>query len=102
MDIIVESGGISSGRIALVANEVSTVTFADNISRAAVYKLSGTGDVWFTTDGTTPVPDGQNSYPLPDAGSIGVDDGRETINTPNGDVVKLVSTGAPTVIVVKA
>ncbi len=100
-DVVVAEGNVSSGRLTLVANVTTTVRFEDNIGAAAVYRVAGTEPVWFTTDGSEPEVDGQNSWPLIGEG-FAYDDGRPTTNTPQGDVVKLKSVGTPTVIVTRA
>lgn len=97
-DVTVAAGEVSSGEVVLAANTVSTVTFTDNIGAVTLVN-TGSAMVWFTTDGGTPTVGGRNSRPLP-AGSV--DDGRATTNTASGDVVKLISSGTPTVIVASA
>jgi hypothetical protein len=89
--------------LTLEANVVSTITFAENIGQAACI-TDGTAPVVWTTDGTTPTnpPNGssRNGHRLPAIAAVDV---RDTNNTGAGfDVVKVLSSGTPTVTVEKA
>jgi hypothetical protein len=89
-DITVTEGAIGSPIITLTANEVSTVTFAEDLQSVTVI-TDGTAEVWWTCDRSEPSV-GVGWY-IPAV--IGADDRQPT--TAGGTVVKLVSTGAPNV-----
>ncbi len=87
----IPAGSIGSPAFALVANQVSTVTFADDLNAIEVI-TDGTTPVWWTSDGTTPAIDGPTSYYIP---TLGVDSRQPT--SPGNTTVTLISTGTPTV-----
>lgn len=98
-DIVVALGDVSSGRFVLTANEVSTVTFTENIGAVQIITDGGAA-VYYTVDGRDPVVDGPQTFEIPAAAGLASND---TANTPGaGDVVKLVSTGTPSVRVERA
>lgn len=98
-DVTVRAGEVSSGLVTLTPNQVSTVTFTEDLGFVTViHSEAGSGMVWYTTDGSTPVIGGRSAWPLP-AGMI--DERRPTVHTSEGDVVKLISSGSPTVIVTR-
>lgn len=94
MEIVVASGEVSSGRLTLTPNEVTTVTFVDNIGTVQVMG-HGEASVYYTVDGTQPTLDGRNTFELP--ANVTVVDERATRGTEQGDVVKLLSDGVATV-----
>lgn len=81
--------------ITLVAATVATVNLAVNASRVEVVNRSGSAEVYFTVNGATPTVGGDDTHVLPAAiGSVEVPD------EIGGDVVvKLISSGTPTVSV---
>lgn len=101
MEIVIASDQVSSGRVVLVANQVCTISFEDNIG--AVQVLSdGTSAAFYTVDGTEPTIDGTNTFELPE-GVHSVDE-RDTANLPGTptDVIKVISAGTPTIRVQRA
>lgn len=90
----VANGMASSGRFTLVADEITVVTFTENIGKARVIS-DGVAAVYATFDGTESSVDGPNTYELP----AGMAYAREelTTNTPAGDIVSLISSGTPSV-----
>ncbi len=80
----------------LVAATVSTVNLTTNGSRIEVVNLDGAAAVYFTTDGSTPTVAGNDCHVLPAAISA-VEVADETAGT--NSVVKLISSGTPTVSV---
>ncbi len=93
-DVTVPEGMKTSGRFHLDAGQVSTVTFAENIGRARVIS-DGTAAVYVTFDGDEPTIDGANTFELP--ANVAYLREEDTTNTPDGDVVKLISDGTPSV-----
>ncbi len=51
--------------VTLVGGIVSTVTLETNAGRIEVCNRDGTADVWFTTDGTTPVAEADDVHIMP-------------------------------------
>lgn len=99
-DVTVGPGEVSSGRLTLAANTVITVAFTDNIGAVQI-TTDGTAPVYYTVDGRTPTVDSRIAYEIPAAG-VGIAT-NETANTPgNGDIIKLISAGTPTVRVERA
>ena len=90
----VASGKVGTGLITLTANTVETVTFtSEDIPRVEVVSpASNTADVWYTNDGNDPTVAGAGAYYLP-PGSV---DSREP-PTAGATVIKLISSGTPTV-----
>lgn len=98
-DVTVAAGKVAAHGVTLAANQVSTVSFTDNI-RAVDVISDGAAPVYYTVDGSTPTVAGAGCYLIP-AGVTGVDT-RDTTNSGNTsvlDVVKLISAGTPTVSV---
>lgn len=89
-DHTIGSGEYGSPLFALTADEVSTVTFADDLDTVEVYS-DGTAEVWWTADGTAPSSTG-HGYLIP---TMGID--VRGVPTSGGTVVKLWSSGNPTV-----
>lgn len=93
----VSKGHVGVGPWPLVASQVDTVTFTDNVSTVQVVNTDGAVDVWATNDGSTPaVPSAGTStasYRVP-AGTI-------LDLTLHGatDAVKVISSGTPTISV---
>lgn len=85
----VSAQAIGSPAFPLVAGEVSTVTFTEDLASVEVIS-NGTADVWWTCDGTMPALG--SGYYLP---TLGVDEREPT--TSGQTVVKLWSAGTPTV-----
>ncbi len=99
-DVTVATGKVAAHGIVLVANQISTVTFADNIESVDIIS-DGTAAVFYTIDGSDPTIAGQHCYPIP-AGVLSVDN-RHTLNSSSTqDRVKLISAGTPTVTIVRA
>lgn len=96
-NVTVAVGEVSSGEVALTASTVSTVTFTENIGSVSLINADTT-IVWFTVDGTTPTVGGRGSWPLPAGAVI---ENKSTVNSSGTDVVKLISSGTPTVIVTR-
>lgn len=82
----------------LVAATVDTVTFDRDCDRVEVLNATGTADIYFTTEGSTPAVAGKNCYRLPSAiGALRVEPDA------NGNtVVKLISAGTPSYSVTQA
>jgi hypothetical protein len=98
----VAAGNVAKHAWTLTANQVDTITFADNIGTVDVI-TDGTADVYFTVDGSTPTVAGANCYRIPGAGGAMVDT-RTTLQTSasgGADVVKVISAGTPSVSVQK-
>lgn len=70
------------------------MTYADNIGSVQI-TTDGSAAVYYTVDGRTPQVDSANSHEIP-AGAIGIGT-METVNSPGGDVVKLISDGTPSI-----
>ncbi len=80
----------------LVAATVATVNLTTNGSRIEVVNRSGTAEIYFTTDGSTPAVGGNDTHVLPAAiGAVEVADDTAGANS----VVKLISSGTPAVSV---
>ena len=94
-DVIVPAGDVSSGRITLVAGEVTTVTFADNVGGAVIIS-DGAAPIYCTVDGSVPAVDGTHCFEMPAQVSVAE---RSTNMLP--DVVSLISDGTPSVRVEK-
>lgn len=92
------AGDVGKHAVTLTANTVETFVFTDNVGAVQVVS-DGVAAVYFTTDGSEPTVAGDNCYLLP-AGTMAVDD-RVTSNSPR-DVVKVISSGTPTVSVMRA
>lgn len=78
---------------ALVAATVDTVTFDRNVGKVEILVATADAsgnDIWYTTDGSTPAVNGAASFRL-----VGLRGAAVTVDTPGGDVVKLISTGTP-------
>lgn len=88
-DHTVTAGAIGSPAFALTATAVSTVTFSDDVQSIEVIS-DGTAAVWWTCDGTTPAANVGYYIPI-----VGVDERQPP--TSGNTVVKLWSTGTPTV-----
>lgn len=86
---------VGAHRITLTANTIETVTFTEDLPNSEVIS-DGTAAVYYTLDGTTPTVGGNNCYVLP-AGAACVDS--RYVRTAGNTVVKLISTGTPTVSV---
>lgn len=101
-DVTVAASKVAAHSVTLAANQVSTISFTDNISAVDVIS-DGAAPVYYTVDGSTPTIGGANCYLIP-AGLTGIDT-RDTTNSAGAgtlDVVKVISTcvpGAPIVSV---
>lgn len=87
----IPAGGIGSPAFALVANQVSTVTFNDDLITVEVI-TDGTAPLWWRCDAGTPAINDTNSLYIP---TLGVDSRQPT--SPGNTTVTLISTGTPTV-----
>jgi hypothetical protein len=96
--ITVAAGKIGTYEQQLTANTILDVDFGDDVDTIEVVNSSGTSSVFFTVDGSAPTVGGQNCYYLPAA------IGSKEVHPPTagGTVVKLISSGTPTVSVAKA
>jgi hypothetical protein len=78
----------------LVASTVTTLTFTDGKPRVEVFNRTGTAEIFFTVDGSTPTVGGTNCQMIPAAiQGLTVDEE----STGNTVLVKIISTGTPTV-----
>lgn len=91
--INIAAGKIAANAKTLVAATVDTVTFADDVHRVEVYN-AGTGTIYFTTDGSTPVAAADGTWELP-ANTV------RQVDRVSGNVVKLISAGTPTYTVTR-
>lgn len=92
--VTVPAGQIGAHALALVANTVTEVDFADDLDRVEVVS-DGAAAVYFTVDGSAPTVAGTNTYFLPAAL------GAKEVHPPTGGgtKVRLISAGTPTVSV---
>ncbi len=103
-DVTVAANKVAAHDITLVAGQVSSVTFTDNISRVEIVS-DGSAKVFYTVDGSTPTVGGAGCYPIPAVGPLISDERNTTPWQTAGnlvDVVRLISAGTPTVSVVRA
>lgn len=91
----VAAGAVAKHDIQMVAGQVDTVTFTDNIAAVSILP-DGTADVFYTLDGSTPAVNGASSLRIP-AGAF-VEDALLPEKR-SGDQVKIVSAGTPKVSV---
>lgn len=93
------AAGDTGATTTLTAGVVSTFTFVDNIG-AATLVTDGTAVVVWTTDGSTPVlaanDASRRGFYVP---ALPARDTRDTVNVAGVDVVKVRSSGTPTVTV---
>lgn len=97
-DYTVSAGHKGVGPWPLVASQVDTVTFTDNVGKVLVINPStNTDDVWATNDGTTPSVPGAHVS----TAAIRIPAGFALSFTLKGstDVVKVISSGTPTISV---
>lgn len=59
------AGTVGTAVITTVASQVDTVNFGGDLNRIEVVHLSGTDNVWYTLDGSTPAVNGDASYVVP-------------------------------------
>lgn len=92
----VQTGKIGAYGITLSAGQVSEVDFVDDVDVVEVI-TDGAAAVYATVDGSAPTVGGSNCYYLPAVA------GSKEIHPPTsgGTVVKLISSGTPTVGVAK-
>ena len=97
----IAAGKIAKHGVKLVAGEVTTVAYVDNIGAVEIMS-DGTAEAYYSVDGSTPAMLGANCYRLP-AGIVSVDQ-RTTTNSQGNtlDVVKFISSGTPTISVQRA
>lgn len=69
------------------AGTAETVNFSDNVQSVEVVNRTGTADIYFTIDGSTPTVGGDNTYVVPAA--LGA--AQRIGSAPGTDVVKLIS-----------
>ncbi|WP_069883546.1 hypothetical protein [Streptomyces luteocolor] len=83
--------------ITLVANQVDTVQFADDVDEIEILSHDGAAPIYFTVDGTAPAVEGRGSRVLPAAISSAM------IEPPTSGptVVKVVSAGTPKISVMR-
>lgn len=88
----VATGEVNSGKVALSASSVDTVTFTDRTFRVRLWSADGASEIWYTTDGSTPTVGGKNCNYLPAAVS------NDEVPL-EGSAVKLISAGTPSYVV---
>lgn len=76
----------------IVAATVDTVTFGVDFNEVEVLNRSGSAEIYFTVDGTTPTVGGTNCFVVPAAISSAI----VGVPTVGPTVVKLISSGTPT------
>lgn len=81
----------------LSASTVDTVTFSDNVQAIEVVNRSGSAEIFFRLDGTSPTVAGDECYVLPAAAGAALRLGSQGEGT---DQVKLISSGTPTYSVI--
>lgn len=86
----------ASEHVTLVADTVATVTLTTNAGSIEVVNRTGTAEVYFTTDETTPTVEGDDTHVLP-AAICAVTVADETGG--KNSVIKLISAGTPKVSV---
>lgn len=91
----VAAGKLGAHAFTLAAATVDTVAFAEDIDEVTVISLDGAAAVYFTLDGSTPTVAGANTYVLPAALGAAAFEPR----TAGPTVVKLISSGTPTISV---
>lgn len=89
----VADGDIGTTAFALTAATVDTVTFTGNDLINVEIVSDGAAAVWYTLDSSTPTVGGANCYYIPATPAV---DRREP-RTSGATVVKLISSGTPTV-----
>lgn len=73
-DVNVASGVTGTPILTLVPNEITTITFADRLSRFALIRLAAVDvNIWWTDDGTNPDPAAGHGWLIP-AGGVGVEE----------------------------
>lgn len=83
--------------ITLVANQVDTVQFPDDVDEIEILSHDGVAPIYFTVDGSTPAVEGRGSRVLPAAiTSVQVEP-----PTAGPTIVKIVSAGTPKVSVTR-
>jgi hypothetical protein len=83
--------------VTLVANTVTTVTLAQEQEQIGIVNRSGSAEVYFTVDGTTPTVGGDDCWVMP--AMIGMMT-TGLVEGPPITVIKMISSGTPTVSVV--
>lgn len=93
----VAQSDIAKHGITLTAGVVDTVTFTSTDAARVQLFSNGAAEVYFTVDGSTPTVGGANCYLLPAVASV------DDVEPPTGGatVVKLISSGTPTLSVVR-
>ena len=90
----VAAGAVAKHGVTLVANDVITVTFTDNVKTIEIIS-DGVAAAFYSLDKSTPAVNGANCYILP-AGTVSVDVRNAASST---DTVKIISSGTPTISV---
>lgn len=94
----VAKNAVGEHDVVLTPNVVETVTFSQQVIPVEVIS-DGTAAVYYTLDGTDPAVGADQCYELP-AGSPAVDTRtRGVLDSSAPTVVKLISTGSPTISV---
>jgi hypothetical protein len=91
----VAAGEIGAHAKTLVAATADSVTFADNLRQVEVVS-DGAAALYFTIDGSAPVVGANAAYYMPAVPGV------RTVGPVSGQVIKLISSGAPTYSVAKA
>jgi len=93
---VAASAGEVAAHFTLEANTISTVIFDVDLEVVEIISRDGAADIWYTLDGSTPVPEGPRTYILP-AGAMGSDEREPYTSGPT--TVKFLSPGRPRVSV---
>lgn len=92
--VSVPAGGVGAHEVALTAATVLTVTFGDDLDAVQIVS-DGAASLYFTLDGSTPTVGSTSCYYLPATASSDI----RQPKTSGGTVVKVISSGTPTVTV---
>lgn len=90
-NITLNSGDVAAHAVSLVANQLSTITFANTAATITVI-TDGQANVYYTTNRTTPTVNGANAWRIPNTGGVVVDNDRNAGVT--APVVKLIADAA--------
>ncbi|WP_327222998.1 hypothetical protein OG229_02320 [Streptomyces platensis] len=89
----VAKGDLGAHAITLVAGQVETTTFTEDLDEVTIVSLDGAAALYFTVDGRTPTVGGANARVVPAAiGAVNID-----VPTAGNSVVKVISSGTPTI-----
>lgn len=95
----IAAGAVSVPNVKLTAETVETFKFAEYVSVVEIISDGG-GAAYVTIDGSTPTVEGANCYPLPAQACVRfIPDSGDRTDPP---VVKVISSGTPTISVSRA